>query len=90
MLRAVQGSNEQVGMLETLRRFATLNSGRVQEERLALLSGDAKSLVRALHDDKELGFSLADIGAVSGRDKSTVSRQLGGATGRKKGEVADG
>jgi hypothetical protein len=88
--RAVQGKGEQVGMLETLRRFATLNSGRVQEERLALLSGDGRKLVEALHNDKELGFSFSDIGEVLDRDKSTVSRLLGGTANRKKREIADG
>ncbi|APT60425.1 AAA family ATPase (plasmid) [Roseomonas gilardii] len=88
--RAVQGSGEQVGMLETLRRFAALNSGRVQAERLTLLSEDGRKLVEVLHNDKELRFSYSDIGEILGRDKSTVSRLLGGTTGRKKREIADG
>jgi len=82
--RAVQGPGDQAGMLETLRRFATLNSGRVKPERLALLSADGAALFRALRDDEELAFSMADIGEVTGRDKSTVSRQIGGIVGRRR------
>ena len=82
--RAVQAADDQTGMLETLRRFAALNSGRMKPERLALLSADAGALFRALRDDEELAFSMADIGEVAGRDKSTVSRQLGGGAGRRR------
>lgn len=65
------------GLLDTLRQFATLNAARVQSERRALLFGDAANLFRAMRDDPILGFSMADIGEIAGRDKSTVSRQLG-------------
>ena len=65
------------GLLNTLRQFATLNSASIDNARRMLLFGDAASLFRAIRDDSELGFSLADIGEVAGRDKSTVSRQLG-------------
>jgi hypothetical protein len=65
------------GLLDTLRQFATLNSARIDSTRRALLFSDAANLFRAMKDDPELGFSLTDIGEVAGRDKSTVSRQLG-------------
>lgn len=87
--RAVQAADDQTGMLETLRRFATLNSGRVKPERLALLSTDVRTLFRVLHDDEELAFSLTDIGEVAGRDKSTVSRQLSGTATRRRKEGSD-
>ena len=64
-------------LLDTLQQFATLNSARIDPQRRALLFGEAANLFRAMKDDPELGFSLADIGEVAGRDKSTVSRQLG-------------
>ena len=64
-------------LLDTLQQFATLNSARIDTQRRALLFGDAANLFRAMKDDPELGLSLADIGEVAGRDKSTVSRQLG-------------
>jgi len=73
------------GLLDTLRQFATLNAARVQSERRALLFGDAANLFRAMRDDPILGFSMADIGEIAGRDKSTVSRQLG----RQAGKSAD-
>lgn len=64
-------------LLDTLRQFATLNSARIESERRALLFGDEVALFRAMRDDPILGFSMSDIGEVAGRDKSTVSRQLG-------------
>ena len=65
------------GLLDTLRQFATLNAARVQSERRVLLFEDSTSLFRAMRDDPILNFSMADIGEISGKDKSTVSRQLG-------------
>src|SRR3546814_12497696 len=64
------------GLLDTLRQFATLNAARVQSERRALLFDDTSNLVRAMRADPILGFSMADLGEMSGKDKSTVSRQL--------------
>jgi len=65
------------GLLDTLRQFATLNAARVQSERRALLFDESTALLRAMRDDPDLHFSMADIGEIAGRDKSTVSRQLG-------------
>ena len=65
------------GLLDTLRQFATLNAARVQSERRILLFEESTSLFRAMRDDPILNFSMADIGEISGKDKSTVSRQLG-------------
>jgi SpoVK/Ycf46/Vps4 family AAA+-type ATPase len=78
------------GLLDTLRQFATLNAARVQSERRALLFDDSSNLFRAMRDDPILGFSMADIGEIAGRDKSTVSRQLGRATRSGEGELANG
>lgn len=78
------------GLLDTLRQFATLNAARVQGERRALLFDDSSMLFRAMRDDPILGFSMADIGEIAGKDKSTVSRQLGRATKLGEGEVTNG
>jgi hypothetical protein len=78
------------GLLDTLRQFATLNAARVQGERRALLFDDSSMLFRAMRDDPILGFSMADIGEIAGKDKSTVSRQLGRATKPGEGEVTNG
>lgn len=81
------------GLLETLRQFATLNSARVNAERRGQLFGDAGALFRAMRDDPELCFSLADIGEVAGKAKSTISRTLGrrGAQeAEEEGVSADG
>ncbi|AYG64043.1 AAA family ATPase [Rhizobium jaguaris] len=78
------------GLLDTLRQFATLNAARVQSERRALLFDDAGNLFRAMRDDPILGFSMADIGEIAGKDKSTVSRQLGRVAKMGEGEVSNG
>jgi len=65
------------GVLNTLQQFATLNAARVQNERRALLFGEPAQLFKAMHDDPTLGFSMAEIGDIAGKDKSTVSRWLG-------------
>jgi len=77
------------GLLDTLRQFATLNAARVQSERRALLFDDTSNLFRAMRDDPILGFSMADIGEIAGKDKSTVSRQLGRAA-KSENEVTNG
>jgi SpoVK/Ycf46/Vps4 family AAA+-type ATPase len=72
------------GLLDTLRQFATLNSGRVEGARRALLfDDDTANLFRVMRQDPNLGFSLSDIGEVAGRDKSSVSRQLGKRRSRR-------
>ncbi|MCL2716268.1 MAG: ATP-binding protein [Alphaproteobacteria bacterium] len=70
------------GLLATLQQFATLNFARVQNERRELLFGEPVHMFRAMHDDPTLGFSMADIGDIAGKDKSTVSRWLGRQTGK--------
>jgi DNA-binding IclR family transcriptional regulator len=37
---------------------------------------DPADLLEALHRDTELSFSLAELGEIIGKDKSTVSRML--------------
>jgi hypothetical protein len=70
---------DRLDLLGTLRQFATLNAARVQSERRALLFDEPINLFRAMRDDPVLGFSMADIGEIAGKDKSTVSRQIGKA-----------
>lgn len=78
------------GLLDTLRQFATLNAARVHSERRALLFDDSSNLFRAMRDDPVLGFSMADIGEIAGKDKSTVSRQLGRAAKSSEGDTLNG
>jgi hypothetical protein len=78
------------GLLDTLRQFATLNAARVQGERRALLFDDTSNLFRAMRDDPILGFSMTDIGEIAGKDKSTVSRQLGRTAKSGDGEALNG
>jgi SpoVK/Ycf46/Vps4 family AAA+-type ATPase len=69
--------SDRLDLLGTLRQFATLNAARVQSERRALLFEEPTTLFRAMRDDPVLGFSMTDIAEIAGKDKSTVSRQLG-------------
>lgn len=71
--------SERLDLLGTLRQFATLNAARVQSERRTLLFEEPTTLFRAMREDPVLGFSMTDIGEIAGKDKSTVSRQLGKA-----------
>jgi SpoVK/Ycf46/Vps4 family AAA+-type ATPase len=73
---ATPHSDKKLEVLESLRRFATLNSARVHPERRALLFGEIGALLGALKDDATLDFSLTDLGELSGKDRSTVSRLL--------------
>jgi hypothetical protein len=82
-LRAVRGQ-EHSDILDVLRQFATLSSGRIAPERRELLFGDEKALMASLHDSPELGFSIAEIGEIVGKNKSTISRKLNPR--RKKAE----
>lgn len=70
---------DRLDLLGTLRQFATLNAARVHSERRALLFDEPTNLFRAMRDDPILCFSMTDIGEIAGRDKSTVSRQIGKA-----------
>ncbi|MGE4307009.1 MAG: AAA family ATPase [Novosphingobium sp.] len=71
--------SDRLDLLGTLRQFATLNAARVQSERRTLLFEEPTTLFRAMREDPVLGFSMTDIGEIAGKDKSTVSRQLGKA-----------
>lgn len=61
-------------ILMLLRRFAMLNTGRIDEQRKSLLSGSEEELLQALRDDT--GLPLEELGAITGQDKSTISRRL--------------
>jgi SpoVK/Ycf46/Vps4 family AAA+-type ATPase len=67
-------------LLTTLKHFATLNAARIAEPKKSLLFADLGTLFKAIKNDETLNFSLADIGEVAGKDKSTVSRHLGKQT----------
>lgn len=63
-------------LLDTLRQFATLNSGRIDAARKGLIFSSNNVLFRTMKDDAQLGFSLEDIGRIAGKDKSTVARNI--------------
>jgi ATPase family associated with various cellular activities (AAA) len=82
---------QEAPLLETLRKFATLNSGGIDAKRRHLLFDNDRVLFQAMKQDPILAFSLNDIGEVAGKDKSTVSRQIGrNAAAKKVGEAEIG
>jgi hypothetical protein len=72
---AVQNGEERL-LLDTLRQFATLNSGRIDAARKELIFSSNGVLFRTMKEDQQLGFSLVDIGRIAGKDKSTIGRQI--------------
>ena len=74
--RAVQRNPSHV-LLETLQQFATLNAARIQPDRRKLLFAEARELFGVMHKDAALKLTLNDIGEISGKNKSTVSRIIG-------------
>ncbi|HEV7602164.1 MAG TPA: ATP-binding protein [Bradyrhizobium sp.] len=71
----VQNGEERL-LLDTLRQFATLNSGRIDAARKELIFSSNGVLFRTMKDDEQLGFSLEDIGRIAGKDKSTIARNI--------------
>lgn len=61
-------------LLHTVRRFVTLNTGRVTEARKAFVLGNEDRLLHALRADLALNFE--ELGLITGQDKSTISRRL--------------
>ena len=80
-------SEEPRMLLETLRQFATLNSARIDPARRELLFADNGTLFKAMSRDSVLGFSYEDIGAIAGRDKSTISRSISRSTAGEPGMI---
>lgn len=66
--------NSKRELLHALRRFATLNTGRITERRKKYLLGNEDRLLQVLRADMELNFE--DLGTITGQDKSTISRRL--------------
>jgi ATPase family associated with various cellular activities (AAA) len=78
----------EASLLDTLRRFASLNSARVDPKRRDLLFDNDGALFQVMKNDPVLAFSLNDIGEVAGKDKSTISRQIGKRTSARKNQEA--
>jgi hypothetical protein len=61
-------------LLHMLRRFVTLNTGRITEVRKAALLGNEDKLLQTLRTDTQMSFE--ELGVIAGQDKSTISRRL--------------
>jgi len=72
---AVQNGETRL-LLDTLRQFATLNSGRIDAARKELIFSSNGVLFRTMKEDQQLGFSLEDIGRIAGKDRSTIARNI--------------
>lgn len=69
--------------IQLLKRFATLNTGRVSDIRKQQVNEDEDELLRILRDDPNTAFSLEDLGLLMGKNKSTMSRKFSSAEGKK-------
>lgn len=85
---AMQDEKQQ-GLIQTLRQFATLNSGRIDEQRRSLIFGEPIELAKAMIADQELNFGQSDVAEIFGNNKATISRWLSRAQSRD-GAVAVG
>lgn len=69
--------------IQLLKRFATLNTGRVSDIRKQQVNEDEDELLRILREDPNTAFSLEDLGLLMGKNKSTMSRKFSSAEGKK-------
>jgi hypothetical protein len=77
--------DEERHFLRLLKRFATLNTGRISELRKQQINGDEEQVLRTLRDDPDLKLTFEEIGLLTGRNKSTVSRQMTRKSDDRKG-----
>lgn len=59
-------------LLTLIRRFITLNTGRISPERKDAVLGDEDKFLQVLRET----FSLEELGQLTGHDKSTMSRRF--------------
>jgi hypothetical protein len=71
--------------ISLLKRFATLNTHRISERRKQQINGDEDQLLHALRNDAAMNFSLEDLGLLTGKNKSTMSRQMTKRANSRKG-----
>jgi SpoVK/Ycf46/Vps4 family AAA+-type ATPase len=68
--------DEERHFIRLLKRFATLNTGRISDIRKQQINADEEQLLRVLRDDPDLKLTLEEIGVLVHKNKSTVSRQM--------------
>jgi SpoVK/Ycf46/Vps4 family AAA+-type ATPase len=68
--------DEGISLANMVRRFAVLNSGRVDATKRIILSGTDNDLISSLLKDKNFDFSQKDIASLLGKSQSTLSKQL--------------
>jgi len=71
-------------LLDTLRQFVTLNSGRIDPNRRSLLDKGPKFLLQALREDADLNLTLEAIGEITNKNKSSVYRVINSGSAKKK------
>jgi hypothetical protein len=67
---------ERFDFMDSIRRLAILNGGRVPAGRREALRQDNAHLAAVLYDDASLNFEQKDLATLFGRDPGTVSRWL--------------
>ncbi len=85
------GNDGASALIPALQKFATMNSGRLNESRRALLFESPIRIAEALLADSQLGFDQSDVADIFGRNKATVSRWLSKArSGSAQKDVVNG
>jgi hypothetical protein len=74
--RAMAVGADKIDLLDIFRHFATMHSGRIPQDKKALVFGPPQDLLEALNDEVSGGFTVTDLAEITGKDKSTISRQL--------------
>lgn len=59
-----------------IKQFALLNSGRISEEKRAIMSGDDEHFFTSLLNDREFSFKQVDIAPLFGISTSSLSKTL--------------
>lgn len=73
---ALRSTDQEMGLIDTLRQFVIVNSGRIAPHRREMLNGRPADFAKILLADADLAFDQSDVAAAFGMNKSTVSRWL--------------
>ncbi len=69
-------SGNELKLVDQIRKFALLNSGRINLAKRELLTGSTEDLANALLSDSRYGFKQKDVASLVGLAPSTLSKQL--------------
>jgi SpoVK/Ycf46/Vps4 family AAA+-type ATPase len=68
--------DDKINLVDQVRRFSLLNSGRIESKKRKLLNYSDEDLIADLKSDSRLGFRQKEIAQLLGKTESSISRQL--------------